>query len=68
LTLQGIIVDLLQEEILLKDFGFGNDNTKVLFVNKKLLPSYKKCIYPINYLSKVQSLCYKETIPRIDNF
>jgi len=42
LTLQGLIVDLLQEEVLLKDLEFGNGNTKALFVRKTPHPSYQK--------------------------
>jgi len=42
LTLQGLIADFLQEEILLKKIGFGNDNMKALFVGKRPHPSYSQ--------------------------
>jgi hypothetical protein len=42
LNLQFLIAYLIQEETLVKDLGFGNDNLKVLFIGKSLMSFQKK--------------------------
>jgi hypothetical protein len=42
LNLQFLITYLIQEQTLMKDLGFGNDNSKVLFIGKNLMSFQKK--------------------------
>jgi hypothetical protein len=42
LNLQFLITYLIQEETLMKDLGFGNDNSKVLFIGKNPMSFQKK--------------------------